>query len=209
MSPAPAYASRIAARLDRLPLSRTLWRMIFLISLGGALEFYDIFLSTYIAPGLVASSMFTRSAENLFSINGIGFFVCTLRDVLPHGIRFVADRFDGVRFYLVAGGIPFEPPSWRSRTAAGVDTWRFIASIEWAEQVTIDIPSGVTAQGARRAAAFYQFIAFCIVPVAACWDGCCAQEAVRWMDGAGWRYGAVGAWSHGGCAEDCRRAPGG
>ena len=78
MSPATASASTIAARLDRLPLSRTLWRLVFLISLGGAFEFYDIFLSTYIAPGLVKSGMFTSSAASLFSINGIGFFVfCT------------------------------------------------------------------------------------------------------------------------------------
>jgi putative MFS transporter len=35
---APEFASRIAARLDRLPLSRTLWRLVFLISLGGAFE---------------------------------------------------------------------------------------------------------------------------------------------------------------------------
>ena len=69
----PEFASRIAARLDRLPVTRTLWRLVFLISLGGAFELYDIFLSTYIAPGLVAGGMFTSSAANLFSINGIGF----------------------------------------------------------------------------------------------------------------------------------------
>ena len=69
----PEFAGRIAGRLDRLPFSRTLWRLVFLVSLGGAFEFYDIFLSTYIAPGLVAGGMFTSSAANLFSINGIGF----------------------------------------------------------------------------------------------------------------------------------------
>src|ERR1700680_3155128 len=92
----PAFSSLIAARLDRLPFSRTLWRMVLLISLGGAFELYDIFLSTYIAPGLVASGMFTSSAANLFSINGIGFFVfCTFAGMFVGcmGFGFVADRF--------------------------------------------------------------------------------------------------------------------
>ena len=55
----------IAARLDRLPLSRGLWRLVLLISLGGAFELYDIFLSTYITPGLIASGMFTTNDREL------------------------------------------------------------------------------------------------------------------------------------------------
>ncbi|HWD98751.1 MAG TPA: hypothetical protein VG345_06930, partial [Bryobacteraceae bacterium] len=47
-----AAASQVAARLDRLPFSRTIWRLVVLVSLGGAFEIYDIFLTAYIAPGL-------------------------------------------------------------------------------------------------------------------------------------------------------------
>ena len=43
--------SQVAARLDRLPFSRTLRRLVFLLALGGAFEFYDLFLSPYVAPG--------------------------------------------------------------------------------------------------------------------------------------------------------------
>src|ERR1700680_436583 len=87
MPPAPAYASQIAARLDRLPVTRTLWRLVFLISLGGAFELYDIFLSTYIAPGLVGSGMFTSSAAD--------------------GARSLSPPWSGTRS---------APRSWRSRT---------------------------------------------------------------------------------------------
>ncbi len=40
----------IAARLDRLPPSRTIWRIVLLISLGGVFEFYDLFFTAYVAP---------------------------------------------------------------------------------------------------------------------------------------------------------------
>ena len=44
----------IAARLDRLVFSASLKKLVLLISLGGAFEFYDLFMTAYIAPGLTA-----------------------------------------------------------------------------------------------------------------------------------------------------------
>ena len=142
---------------DRLPLSRTLWRLVFLISLGGAFELYDIFLITYIAPSLVATGMFTSSAANLFSINGIGFFVfCTFAGMFVGcmGFGFVADRFgrrtifiSSLAWYSICTAImAFQ------NTAAGVDAWRFIASIGVGlEQVTIDtyLPEFVPPKGRK------------------------------------------------------------
>jgi putative MFS transporter len=200
---APEFAGRIAARLDRLPLSRTLWRLVFLISLGGAFELYDIFLSTYIAPGLVASGMFTSSAANLFSINGIGFFVfCTFAGMFAGcmGFGFVADRF-GRRAIFISSLV------WYSictaimafqNTAGGVDMWRFIASIGVGlEQVTIDtyLPEFVPPKGRGRAFAFYQFVEFCIVPVVALLGWLLVPKRPFGLEG--WRWvaliGAVGA----------------
>jgi len=218
MFPAPAYASQIAARLDRLPLTRTLWRLVFLISLGGAFELYDIFLSTYIAPGLVASGMFTTSAANLFSINGIGFFVfCTFAGMFAGcmGFGFVADRF-GRRAIFISSLV------WYSictaimafqNTAAGVDTWRFIASIGVGlEMVTIDtyLPEFVPPKGRGRAFAFYQFVAFSIVPVVALLGWLLVPRRPFGLEG--WRWvaliGAVGAifawWLRRGLAESPR-----
>ena len=203
VQPVPEFASRIAARLDRLPLSRTLWRLVFLISLGGAFELYDIFLSTYIAPGLVASGMFTSSGANLFSINGIGFFVfCTFAGMFIGcmGFGFVADRF-GRRAIFISSLV------WYSictaimafqNTAAGVDTWRLIASIGVGlEQVTIDtyLPEFIPPKGRGRAFAFYQFVEFCIVPVVALLGWLLVPKKPFGLDG--WRWvaliGAVGA----------------
>ncbi len=69
------YQSEVAARLDRLPMTSGLWRLVVLISLGGAFEFYDLLMTAYVAPGLVAGGHFTARASSFFAINGIGFFV--------------------------------------------------------------------------------------------------------------------------------------
>jgi len=71
-------SAEIAARLDRLVFSASLKKLVLLISLGGAFEFYDLFMTSYIAPGLTASHLFTATAAGFFDSNGIGFFVfCT------------------------------------------------------------------------------------------------------------------------------------
>ena len=200
---APEFAGRIAARLDRLPLTRALWRVVFLVSLGGAFEFYDIFLSTYIAPGLVSSGIFTSTAARLFSINGIGFFVfCTFAGMFLGcmGFGFVADRF-GRRAIFVTSLV------WYSictavmafqNTAPGVDVWRFLASIGVGlEQVTIDtyLPEFVPPKARGKTFAFNQFVQFCAVPAVAFLGWLLVPARPFGVDG--WRLvaliGAVGA----------------
>ena len=200
---APEFAGRIAARLDRLPLTRTLWRLVLLMSLGGAFEFYDIFLSTYIAPGLVSSGIFYTAAASLFSINGIGFFVfCTFAGMFLGcmGFGFVADRFgrraifiSSLLWYSICTAImAFQ------NTAAGVDVWRFIASIGVGlEQVTIDtyLPEFVPAKARGKTFAFNQFVQFCAVPLVALLGWLLVPARPFGFDG--WRLvaltGAVGA----------------
>ncbi len=62
-------ASVLAARLDRLPASRAVWTIIYLISLGGFFEFYDLFFTAYVAPGMVKSGLFT--AQSLGVLAGL------------------------------------------------------------------------------------------------------------------------------------------
>src|ERR1700746_4187052 len=65
---ATASAAELAARLDRLPMTRHIWVLVTLISLGGAFEFYDLFLTAYIAPGLVKAGYFRPESLGPFSV---------------------------------------------------------------------------------------------------------------------------------------------
>jgi putative MFS transporter len=202
-----AVAAKIGARLDRLPFSRTLWYFVVLISLGAIFELYDLFLTAYIAPGLVRSGLFVAKPDGFFAINGVGFFVfCTFAGMFVGtlGFGFVADRMGrraiftySLIWYCIASTImAFQT------TAEGVDLWRFIASVGIGlEQVTIDtfIPEMVPPQGRGRAFAIYQFIAFLIVPVVAFLSYLLVPISPMGFDG--WRWvvlgsavGALAAW---------------
>ena len=52
-------AAAILARLDRLPATRHVWLMVTLLSLGGMFEFYDLFMTGYVIPGLVKAGLLT------------------------------------------------------------------------------------------------------------------------------------------------------
>jgi putative MFS transporter len=200
-------ASQIAARLDRLPMSRTLWRLVLLISLGGACELYDIFLTAYISPGLVASGLFANSTVGLFGINGVGFFVFSNFAGMLLGCMcfgYIADRFGrrsifitSLLWYSFATAImAFQ------NTALGIDLWRLIAGIGIGlEQVTIDtfLPEFVPPASRGRAFAFYQFVEFCVVPLVALLGWLLVPLKPWGLDG--WRWvtligsvGAIGAW---------------
>ena len=64
-------AGLISARLDRLPATRAVWTRVFLLSLGGFFEFYDLFFTGYIAPGLVRSHILTATTRGLFGTTGV------------------------------------------------------------------------------------------------------------------------------------------
>ena len=139
-----SYAGDVAARLDRLPLTRSLWRLVVLISLGGAFEFYDLLMTAYVAPGLVASGLFTARPAAFFAADGIGFFVfCTFAGMWlgAMGFGFIADRLGRrsiftvslVWYSLATAMMAFQ------HSAAAIDLWRFIAAIGVGlEQITID-----------------------------------------------------------------------
>src|SRR5436305_7955670 len=86
----------IAERLERLAVTTLMWRRIALISLGGFFEFYDMFLSAYVAPGLVRAHILSATTPGLFGTQGIAGFVAALFAGLFVGTAlfgFVADRF--------------------------------------------------------------------------------------------------------------------
>jgi putative MFS transporter len=175
LSMAGRYAGEVAARLDRLPMTYGLWRLVVLISLGGAFEFYDLLMTAYVAPGLVAGGLFTAHPAGFFAVNGIGFFVfCTFAGMWlgSVGFGFVADRMGRramftvslVWYSLATAMMAFQ------HSAAGIDFWRFVAAIGVGlEQVTIDtlLPELVPPPKRGRAFALSQGIAFAAVPVVA------------------------------------------
>src|SRR5579875_1044914 len=134
----------IGARLDRLPATGTVWRMIVLLSLGGMFEFYDLFFTGYVAPGLVRSHILTPTTPGLFGTSGIASFVAALFAGLFVGtiaFSFVADRYGrrlifttSLLWYTVCTVVMAFQGS-----AGGLNLWRFLAGIGiGVELVTID-----------------------------------------------------------------------
>src|SRR5260370_10950764 len=86
----------ISRRLESLPASPYLWRLVILLSLGGSFEIYDLFFTGYIAPGLSRSGLLTTTTQAFFGFSGIGAFVAATFAGLFVGtffLGFLADRF--------------------------------------------------------------------------------------------------------------------
>src|SRR3984957_689402 len=176
-----ATQAELAARLDRLPMTKHIWYLVTLISLGGCFEIYDLFLTAYIAPGLNKAGFFTPESLGVFNVlgplgvKGIGTFVFALFAGLFVGAIFlghVADQY-GRRtvftFSLVWYSITTAILAFQS-TGFGVDLWRFIAGIGiGVELVTIDTYVAELAPRSHRGRAFAynQFFQFIAVPIMA------------------------------------------
>src|ERR1700683_662252 len=152
-------AGSIGARLDRLPATRTIWRLGAPLSLGGVFGFYDLFFTGYIAPGLVRSGILTASTRGLFGTTGVASFVAALFSGLFLGTAlfgFVADRFGRkaiFTFSLIWYAVASVFMAFQSHPF-GLDLWRFIAGIGiGVELVTIDTYLAELAPAGLRARA--------------------------------------------------------
>jgi len=89
-------AALISARLDRLPATRYVWKLIFLLSLGAFFEIYDIGLTGAISPGLIRSGIFHAGVKGLFGLTDQATFAAaTFLGLFLGTIAFapVADRY--------------------------------------------------------------------------------------------------------------------
>lgn len=206
---ATTTAPELAARLDRLPMSKHIWMLVTLISMGGWFELYDLFLTAYIAPGLVHAGYFKPESLGVFNVlgpygvAGVGTFVFALFAGLFVGAIFLghfADRY-GRRtvftFSLVWYSVTTAVMAFQT-TGFAVDLWRFIAGIGIGiELVTIDtyVSELVPRSHRGRAYAYNQGFQFLIVPVMALLAYLLVPNAPFGFDG--WRWvvliGSAGA----------------
>jgi len=165
----------IAARINRLPATKSLWKLVALISLGGWFELYEVIFTGYIAAGLAKRGILTGTTQAFFGFTGIGAFVAVTFAGLFIGtffLGFLSDRY-GRRFIFTYSLLWYTAATiiMACQTSTeGLLLWRFIAGIGvGVEIITIDayISELVPRHMRGRAFAFNQAVMFSSVPVVA------------------------------------------
>jgi MFS transporter, putative metabolite:H+ symporter len=204
-TPSQAGGTRItvAARLDRLPKSRYIRKLIVLLSLGACFEFYDLFFSAYIAPAFYSSGIFTATTKGFLGFDGFASFVAALFAGLFVGTLVfspVSDRF-GRRAIFTFSLLWYSFCSFAmalQSSAGAINFWRFLAGIGLGvEMITVGVYVSELAPKESRGQAFAlnQFFSFSAVPVAALVSVVLVPRHLLGVDG--WRWvvflGASGA----------------
>ena len=153
-------AERLTARLDRLPMTRSLWIMALLLTFGGFFDGYAIGLIGALGPGLFKAKIFTPTTVSFFGLSGFasfvaalfaGFFIATLF------VSYIADRF-GRRAIFAYSLLWFGIANFimgMQTTADGVNLWRFISALGVGlELVTVDAYLSELVPKKTRGAAF-------------------------------------------------------
>jgi putative MFS transporter len=196
-------AAAISARLDRLPATRSIWKLVLLLSLGGCFEYYDIFFTAYIGPGLVRSGLFSSTSAAFFGFTGLASFIAATFAGLLIGtslFSFTADR-SGRRVIFTASLLWYSAATVLmafQHTAAHILIWRMVAGIGvGVELVTIDtyIAELVPRELRGRAFAFNSLVQFLAIPIVALAGWLLVPRHPLGIDG--WRWvvliGAAGA----------------
>lgn len=200
-------AGAIVARLDRLPQTRAVWKLVGLLSLGFFFELYDLLFTGYVAPGLVESGILTPTTPGLFGTSGVASFVAALFSGLFIGTiacGFLADKYGrraiftySLLWYTAANVVmAFQT------TALGVNFWRFVAGLGiGVELVTIGTYLSELAPKHMRGRAFAccQAVGFSAVPVVAFLSYLLVPRAPLGLDGWRWvvligAHGALFVW---------------
>jgi MFS transporter, putative metabolite:H+ symporter len=193
----------IRIRLERLPATRYIWSLVLLLSLGGWFEYYDLFFTAYVGPGLVGSGLFTSTSVAFFGFKGLANFVAATFAGLLVGtllFGFAADRF-GRRLIFTSSLLWYTAATVVmafQHTAHGIVRWRMIAGVGiGVELVTIDtyITELMPRQLRGRAIALSQIVGFTAIPAVALLSWWLVPQKPFGLDG--WRWvvlaGSLGA----------------
>jgi MFS transporter, putative metabolite:H+ symporter len=190
----------IAERLEQLPAGRGLRRLVLRISAGGWFEFYDLFMTAYIALGLIRHGLFSATGSDLASV--AGFTAAGFAGMFAGTLLFgsLSDRFGrtttfrwSLLFYSVMTAAMALAPG-----ALAIDFFRLLAGLGIGVQIiTIDAylteiaPKDVRGQ----LIAFSQAITYTAVPAVALLSYLLVPRTIAGLDG--WRVvaliGAIGA----------------
>jgi putative MFS transporter len=157
---AATAAEQLTARLDRLPMTRTLWIMAILLTFGGFFDGYAIGLIGALGPGLFKAQIFTPTTVSFFGFTGfasfvaslfVGFFLASLF------VSYIADHF-GRRAIFAYSLLWFGVANFimgMQDTANGVNFWRFVSALGVGlELVTVDAYLSELVPKKSRGAAF-------------------------------------------------------
>jgi len=193
----------INARIDRLPATRSVWMLVLMVSIGGWFEFYDLFFTAYVGPGLVRSGIYSTTTTSFFGFTGLGAFVAASFAGLFIGTFFlagVADRY-GRRSIFTASLLWYSAATLImafQTTAPAINLWRLIAGVGVGiELVVIDtyVSELVPAYFRGRAFAFVHLVQYTAVPSVAFLAWWFESRPLLGIEG--WRWvvmiGALGA----------------
>jgi putative MFS transporter len=200
-------AGHVTARMDRLPATAHLWKLVLLISLGGFFEVYDLIFTGYIAPGMAKSGVLATTTDTFFGFQGIAGFIAATFAGLFVGtffLGFLPDRYGrravftySLLWYCVGSAVMA-----MQQSAEAIVFWRFVTGIGvGVEIVTIDsyITELVPQHMRGRAMAFNQVVMFTAAPVAAILSYFLVPIQLFGFDG--WRWvvlagciGAIAVW---------------
>jgi putative MFS transporter len=198
----------LAARMDRLPATASIWKLVVLLSLGGFFEFYELFSTAYVIPGIVRSGILKETTASFFGLDGIASYIGATFAGLFVGtfvFGFVADKcgrraiftYSLLWYSACAVAAAFQTD------AVGLNFWRMMTGIGLGvELVTIDayLSELVPPHVRGRAFALNQVITYSAVPTVAFLAWLLVPLSPFGLDG--WRWvmligatGAVAVWA--------------
>lgn len=149
-----------SARIDRLPATRHIWKLVVLVSFGAFFEIYDLALTAPLSLGLKEAGIFHVGDQGLFGLSDQATFIAATFTGLwigTLGFSAIADRFGrrpiftfSLLWYALATVV-----MGLQNSAAAIDFWRLVASIGvGVELVAIDCYLAELMPKANRGRAF-------------------------------------------------------